>query len=460
MDETNPYINAVYEAPSLYTTGYTFTDKTRDDTYDPEVEKQAALNFRLRINNQNYYFVPRSVLEKGTKVKDEIVVYPGVLASDFEQKFAPYSQPYTAKQVYDTLYNYSTAVDPKENQFLKDIKEYGYKEDEVGYLVPGSFFYDFKTNVIPSTATGTKYGTVNVNNIAGIGTKDGQKVFVIDTAGSTGPNPQGYYGYNPETGNLGQGAVSTYKEPASWAKAANIVGYGLIGLGTLGMAGYGPLAGGGATAGATTGATAGTAASGAGIVGTPGVSTIFPVAAPVAPTVTAIAPTTLAAGGLAAGAATNASLYPAVQVAPSFTPAPGSLQAALPGLGVETAASAAPFTAIPGSFQAALPVLGIASAPSLAGNLAAASSGPSITDALRVANQAQGLLGAGQPVIPQAPQQQGLPGRAAGTVDYSGILALLQRQATTPGVSSLLAPAQLRQMYQPLLTPSTLSLLG
>jgi hypothetical protein len=128
-------------------------------------------------------------------------------------------------------------------------------------------------------------------------------------------------------------------------------------------------------------------------------------------------------------------------------------------MGVETAASAAPYTAVPGSFQAALPVFGVASSPSLAGNLLSPSSGLSASDALRLANQAKGLLGSGQ--NPLVPQQQGLPqsGRSKG-VDYSGLLSLLQFQARTPNVASLTAPAQLRQMYQPTLLPNVLSLLG
>jgi hypothetical protein len=96
----------------------------------------------------------------------------------------------------------------------------------------------------------------------------------------------------------------------------------------------------------------------------------------------------------------------------------------------------------------------------LAGNLAtSAGSGISAMDGLRIANMAQGLLGAGQ--NPIVPQQQGLPqsGRSQG-VDYSGLLSLLQLQAKTPGVSSLTAPAQLRQIYQPTLLPNVLSLLG
>ena len=125
--------------------------------------------------------------------------------------------------------------------------------------------------------------------------------------------------------------------------------------------------------------------------------------------------------------------FPAREVAPNFTPAPGSFQEALPGLGVETAASAAPFTASAGSFQAAL--------PSLLTPAAAISSSIGITDALRGLNLANQLM-AGQQQPMGMPQQQA-PFQPAG-VDYSGILGLLGRQASVPNISSLLGPAQIR----------------
>jgi hypothetical protein len=89
-----------------------------------------------------------------------------------------------------------------------------------------------------------------------------------------------------------------------------------------------------------------------------------------------------------------------------------------------------------------------------------AAAGISASDALRLMNQARGLLGAGQ--NPIVPQQQGLPQQAGGSqgVDYSGLLSLLQLQAGLPGVAPLTAPAQLRQIYQPTLLPNVLSLLG
>jgi hypothetical protein len=208
---------------------------------------------------------------------------------------------------------------------------------------------------------------------------------------------------------------------------------------TAGAAGTGAATG--ATAGTAAGAGAATgAATGAAIVGTPGVSTIYTVAAP-SIGVSTLAPQAIGAtGGLLAADAALASggapistatavpagqlAYPAVEVAaiPNASLVPTSFQAALPGMGIETAASAAPFTAAPGSFQAALPSL---LAP-------AATSGIGLTDALRTAVVANSLLN--PPAIPQ----QGLLGRGGGQargVDFSplyqnsmvGLLPLAER---------------------------------
>lgn len=160
-------------------------------------------------------------------------------------------------------------------------------------------------------------------------------------------------------------------------------------------------------------AAAGAAETGA-IVGTPGVSTITPVATP-SIGVSTLAPqaagatgsllaadAALASGGAPISTATAVPAgqlaYPAVEVAaiPNASLAPTSFQAALPGMGIETAASAAPFTAAPGSFQAAAPSL-------LSGT--AASAGIGVGEALRTAAVANALLNP-----PAIPQQSGLLG--------------------------------------------------
>jgi hypothetical protein len=384
-----------------------------------------VFGFDVNLYGNDFTFIPKSVYEKGFVADGKQYYLPGVLNQEFNQAFQPYAKPFSVDEVQKIAPN-----------FKSDYEKSAF-DDKQGYLVPTdlsqTYLSKFNTYDIGENKDGFVFG-----GITGLATNEqGQRYFNVAASGK--PNAAA-------TATADGQVLGNWYDPGKkerWYESPlGMVGIGLIGLGGLGLAGIGPLAGGGAAAGGA-----------AGIVGTPGVSTIFPVAAPVAPTVTTLAPiaTAVPAAQLA---------FPGLEVAPTFTPAPGSLQAALPGLGVETAASAAPFTAVPGSFQAALPALGIASAPSLAGNLAtSAGSGISAMDGLRIANMAQGLLGAGQ--NPIVPQQQGLPqsGRSQG-VDYSGLLSLLQLQAKTPGVSSLTAPAQLRQIYQPTLLPNVLSLLG
>jgi hypothetical protein len=116
--------------------------------------------------------------------------------------------------------------------------------------------------------------------------------------------------------------------------------------------------------------------------------------------------------------------YPAVEVAsiPNASLAPTSFQAALPGLGVETAASAAPFTAAPGSFQAAVPSL-----------LAPAASGSSllsnVRDVARLGDLANTIfnppkLGSGQQPMSRPQSQFSLPAAQPTVV---GLLPLAER---------------------------------
>lgn len=145
------------------------------------------------------------------------------------------------------------------------------------------------------------------------------------------------------------------------------------------------------------------------------------------------------AGQVGAGAApisdatvvTPEQTYPGVEQN-AFTPVPGSLQAELPSLGVETAASSAPYTAIPGSIQAQLAGTPIAGAnPSI-----------SLQDAFRGARMVQGLLNRPQqtqvnPYMLMNQQQQ------PGMVSYEELLGLLNRpRASTPNVYQSLAPLQ------------------
>jgi hypothetical protein len=207
------------------------------------------------------------------------------------------------------------------------------------------------------------------------------------------------------------------------------------GWGTVAVVGGGAYLASTAGAGAAAGSGA---AAGTGAVVTP-VASWGGTVTPIAPISTAVA---IPASQLA---------FPATEIGAISTPVPGSLQAALPSLGVETAASAAPFTAAPGSFQAAIG----------SGLLASAAPALSLTDAFRTARLASNLMG--QPQQPQ-PQRQELPGLQASGVD---VLTLPQLSARTPGIANLLSPANVNVLPkfdlvtgEALLPSRSLSLLG
>jgi hypothetical protein len=109
--------------------------------------------------------------------------------------------------------------------------------------------------------------------------------------------------------------------------------------------------------------------------------------------------------------------YPGVEKG-AFTPAPGSLQATLPELGVQTAASA-PYTAIPGSIEAML-----AGTP-----IAGANPAISVQDAFRGARLIQGLLN--KPQSPQVNPYQLMQQQGPGSVSYEELLGLLNRPRAT-----------------------------
>ena len=136
---------------------------------------------------------------------------------------------------------------------------------------------------------------------------------------------------------------------------------------------------------------------------------------------------------------TNPERFPAVERQQTFTPSPGSLQEALPELGVETQASQAPYTALAGTFPAA-------TAGSLLSTAAAAPT-LSVQDALRGARLINSLM---QQPQQQAPEMETGAYQPAGAVDYSALLNLLSQR---PQVLGLLGTR-----FQP--QPINLSLLG
>ena len=456
------------------------------------------VGYGFNINNEPYIYVPKSFLEKGL-VKNGYQFYlPAVIAPGFNEGVQQSGKFYTPEQITQLT---------GDKRFEEDYKASQFKGEE-GVLLPKSLLAQAPTAA--DVVHGYKIGSaenefgIALGPLQGVGDVKGQNAFIASASGR--PNAQAWFTYNPET-RLPEGYVQ-YTEPGKkWydtalGKALIVAAIAAGGyyLATTGSAAAGGAAAGGAAGGSAAGGTAaaGTAAGGtaAGIVGTPGVSTIFPVAAPVAPTVTSIAPMA-AAGGAAAGGAgllegvtfpTQGLKVPPIsssQVAliPEGTALAGQgLQVpTLPGLsamgggtGLAVGVPGGTVTQLGFVPTGATPVLGdpksFINNPDVLGNTVfstdylaapgAAAAGLSATDALRLANQARGLLGAGQ--NPIVPQQQGLPQQAGGSqgVDYSGLLSLLQLQAGLPNVAPLTAPAQLRQIYQPTLLPNVLSLLG
>jgi hypothetical protein len=131
--------------------------------------------------------------------------------------------------------------------------------------------------------------------------------------------------------------------------------------------------------------------------------------------------------GLTATLPTTGSLGTTATLGATSTAVPGSLQAALPELGVSTAASTAGATAIPGSFQAALP--GILSPASASLGVKEA------VDALRAGNTIRNLFG--QPTA-QIPNMVGRNQMPQGSVDYSQYLNLLAQRPRRADITTLL----------------------
>lgn len=466
-------------------------------------DKNASVNFKeigdvtlgygFSVNNQPFVFVPESYLQKGVQVKDRQVFSGNVLRPEFDAELAK-TQSYTINEL---------ASLSGQDEFIKDYKKSNFSGNR-GFLVPESLVKQYLTPaqqylVNETTPEGFVFGP-----IAGASVNEaGQKFYSVEASGRPNASawitadelsPKGMYvtpgkkWYETTLGKVGIALIAggTAGLALGGAGAAG----GAAGSAAGGAAAGGTAAGTGITAGAagTTGLTAGTTATGIG-AGAAGTGLVAPAGFTFAPGVGA----GVAGAGVAAGTA----------AAPSGSPTTGLLDTAqfgqtgqtgltpgaagqglqvptTPGLssmgggtGLTVPVTGGTVTQLGFVPTGATPVLGDPASfinnPDVLGNtvfstdyLAApgAAAGLSASDALRLMNQARGLLGAGQ--NPIVPQQQGLPQQAGGAqgVDYSGLLSLLQLQAGLPGVAPLTAPAQLRQIYQPTLLPNVLSLLG
>lgn len=444
--------------------------------------------FGFNVDNKDYVFVPASTIEKGFQKNGYQLYMPDVLRPEFAEQLKsgiPYAVSDLAKS--------GTSTD-----FLDKYQKQGFT-DERGFLIPKEVFSSVPNQILESYKLGfVGPEGVSTGPIQGLSVVNGKPVYATGASGRQ--NAQSYIYYDPNQKEDYSGVIwqQWYEPGEKWYDTTlGKIGIALIVGGTAGLAlgGAGAAAGGTAAgAGAAGGAAGGTGLT-VGAAGTTGLTAgaagatglVAPAGFTLAPGVGATigAGTAAAAGsgsstggtglldtaqfgqtgqtGITPGAAGQGLQVPTT---PGLSSMGGGTGLAVPVTGgtvtqlgfVPTGAT--PVLGDPASFINNPDVLGntVFSTDYLAAPGAAA--GMSVTDALRIANQARNLLAGGQ--NPLIPQQQGLPQSAAGSqgADYSGLLSLLQLQARTPGVSSLTAPAQLRQIYQPTLLPNVLSLLG
>jgi hypothetical protein len=422
----------------------------------------------LDTNQGKFIYVPREFVYQGLR--------------QGENQF--FDQGFLNKEYLSTL----KPIQLDEDSITEQLRNAGYSNPGAGFLISEENYkkYDPDPNQVTYySATGKFAGP-----ITGIGEKDGNLIYAKEGAGGSS------YGYIDQGGTphettittkrrfgfLGQVAGGITEMIAGVPLLPEIVGFatgnpylygslkaaqtagqggdlgdvitaGLVGTGTalLGQSissGLGGAPGGGPSELASVGET------GYGLTGPiapqPTVPSAFDQAVTGALTGTSPIQPSMQVGTGGYGSATLPSgapiaggfvapTYPGVAVEQTYTPAPGSLQEALPGMGVETQASQAPFTAAPDSFAAAT-----APAATMAGYgllSAAEPSTISVQQALRGAQLANQLMN--PPEQPGMPMDQG-GGMQAQGVDYSGLLGLMQRQVGMPNIGGLLAPAQIR----------------
>lgn len=411
----------------------------RDGGFSREYVTQGYA-FELTDGEQQFYFIPKSAIDKGIVAYDRQYYFPNVLRPDFLDKFQ--GESVTLDQIGDP-------------RLARDVSQF--YEDTQGVLVSKEVRDELFKGVASYDIQNTQYDGVRLGPITGVGQKDGKNVYV--TAASGRDNPQGWIDWR-ENENKAYQNTSWY-DPGNGLLRA--LGYGLIAFGTGGLLGIGPLAA------PSAGISAGTAA-GSGLLPSAGGATgLLPSAAGVtgitAPAGFALAPG-IVAPAAGAGLAVGADLGSIGQTGLTPGAGEGLLAPTTPGIssmggaqGITVPVSGGTVTGAGFIPAGAVPVLGDPSSfindPNVLGRpVIPTETGMGVTDALQAANTVKNLLGAQQnPIVPQ----QARPQMAARGVDT---LALPQLTARTPGVSSLLAPAQLQQRYQPTLLPNVFSLLG
>lgn len=295
-----------------------------------------TVGIQLKFDGNEYTFIPQNLVEKGFQKDDKQYYLGNVLVDDNLKKLG-------TEGAYIDLAG------------VADYDKYlGNKNlSTTGFLVPASFTKDSKIlSSVRSYDIGKDLGSgMQMGAIQGVSEIGGKPVYATTPMGkaqSTWIQPPGTSGYD------GQGGVGTNQGRYTYTKSKfGFLGDVVSGVGQLvgsvpllpeliGFATGQPLVAAGLR-GAAAGA-AGVDPLKAGLMGglsATGVQAGLNVQAGLDPiTGAAVSPATGGASTLA-----------------TSTPVPGSLQAALPDLGVQTAATTPGFTAVPGSFQAALPSL-------------------------------------------------------------------------------------------------------
>lgn len=403
----------------------------------------------VKANDGEYIYVPEEFVTQGRRVGETQYFDQAFLNRDYLSKLLP------------------TKID--EDLLYDSLKEAGYKNPASGFLIKKEDFekYDPDPNSI------TYYNAVGKFSgpVQGLAEKDGQLIYALAGNGGSsygwidqGGTPWEWTQGKPKFGKLGQAVNKVGEIFADIPFGPEIAGlltgnpyvYATLKGAQAGYLGEDPIKAGlkaGATvaaAGALDGAFGGEPISGGtgafDIAGNPdilGGSSAVSLGNVAGAFDMGGAPEVMNAPISQATPVPAEQLqYPGVEVQPTYTPAPGSLQEALPEFGVQTQATTPPYTAVPGSFDAAV-AGGLLTPATVAG-------GASVTDTLRAANLANNLMNAPQQPTPNPnaqPQQQMAPGG----VDYSGLLALLQQR---PGTTGLLGTRFQPQSY------NLLSLLG
>ena len=142
--------------------------------------------FEFSIDDQNYYFIPQSFLEKGRVTYGSQQYYlPSVLKPDFSEKLQ--GQNVTVDQLGS-------------ERFVRDLSKY--YGDTQGLLVPEETFNDLFKKVNSYDTSTYQIDGVLQGPITGMGQLNKQNVYVTGASGRD--NPQGWIDWNADKGEVYQ----------------------------------------------------------------------------------------------------------------------------------------------------------------------------------------------------------------------------------------------------------------